>query len=333
MNEQTIALFIPGSPSSSQPPTPATPPRLRKRILDSEAESSDNSSQEDMDDLSQDQGASSSRGKDSTQKNPPVKKARRSVKEVENMLNKRIEILHKQIAKANANLKKKEEEVNILTRFNDMQREQIRNLLSEKRDMSLKTNIPEFLPNIKREIESLERNDSVRQNQQAINIENVDGENIANLAEAIKNDWKAMHTREVNSILDRDKVAREFQCSMKQGITETAMLGPDNNVYDVMTLYKYVETNNLTAFFWKDGTSGAECMRVPGWRSPNTRQHFPDATFHIYHRAHNILNYIRNDISQELTRDFFRDIESYIHPQTMNMQQIAEMFGKSIIRN
>lgn len=325
--------MLPGTPptpeSPRRPGTPPTPTRLRKRILDSEADSSE----EDADDIGWDQGASSSCGKHRTQKNPVAKRARRSVKEVENMLNKRIELLHKQIARAHTNLTKKEEEVGILMIENEMKREQIKLLRSEKRDLSLKTNIPDFLHNTKREIESLERNSNVRQNEQAIDIENMDREGITKLAKALEEDWKVMHGLQVQSILERSAIGREFQCSMKQGITETAMLGPDNNVYDVMALYKYVETSNLTAFFWKDGTSGAEYMRVPGWRSPNTRQVFSDATFHIYHRAHNILNYMRDDISQDLACDFFKDIESYIHPQTMNMQQIAELFGKSIVRN
>jgi len=299
-------------------PSPS-PERKRKRIVSQDSDSDS--------DISSDSSDSSSE-----EHNPPApERARTSFKWVEKKLNKRIEYLLQKLGNANANLESHKEKITELESIADAQRERIRVLQREVDKLTVKTNIPEFYPNTKREIECLENNGMMLQRQRTIDIENMDGDNLMKLTKALEADWKLMHKLEVQNILEGDKIAKEFQCSMNQSTVETALMGPDHYVYDVRALHRYVETNQLTVFFVKD-VSGAEYMRIPEWRSPNTRQVFQDATFRVDHRAHNILNHIRDDISQDLARDFFKDMQSYIHPKTMNMQKIAELFGKPIVQ-
>jgi len=246
------------------------------------------------------------------------KKTRRTLKDVEKSLNAEIEMLKQQLTKKSEMMVQAEEKVKDLTKRNDV-------LETENADFKNKSKIPEFFPNIRREIQLFET-----ESMQKIDIEALEREDIGKICRALEKDWKQMHKREVELTMEEDEYALSYRCNIKQAIVGTALGGPDGFCYDAEALHKYIQYNKWETVFQKDVESGAVHMRVMDWRSPNTRQVWDEAPFSLCIPGNKTVKTVRTKVKQSLLQKFMREIKKDGEVKTKNMKEIADLFGAEI---
>lgn len=206
-----------------------------------------------------------------------------------------------------------------------------------------KMKVPEFLPNLKLEVECLQETMTASELEKVIKHRQEGGGGLIGwstynasqkIFEAIKTDAEEMYKRELDDKLATNEIALELRCNICKETLKTALVGPDGFLYEAEQLNKYVRHHKWEAYMWQAPGSGARQLCIKNWRSPMTRQWFEKALFALSRTTHNVLGTVRSDIGKKFVREFSDNMQDIIHQTPMNTDDIAQMFcGDNIPRS
>lgn len=202
----------------------------------------------------------------------------------------------------------------------------------ELKNMKTKSRIPDFLPNIKTEIEFAESRRTQAETTDMITMDELKKQEAKRILHALAKDANIMVEKNIQKELEDNEIAQEYMCCLTQDHIEFALIGPDGFHYDKKGLLDYIKHNHL--FYFASLAPDTQVFRllVKEWKSPNTREVFSCAYFSVDHAANNVLFKLHRKIANKVDGDFRQHIVDARVPSITSMADLISFFKKDEAR-